>query len=90
MASGTIRIAREDVPWTPRAERALNVTVDEAKELGTPQSGDVEHLLLALLKEREAGAAQILANFGVDYEAARKEILAVLEDRRKGQESGNH
>lgn len=75
----------EAVPWTPRAEQILMSAHSEAGEmapsprLAPPRPVDVEHLLVALLKEREGVAAQILAGFGVDYEMALRETQAVLE-----------
>lgn len=37
-----------------------------------------EHLLLALLKQRDSEAATLLANYGITYEKARTEILQTL------------
>ena len=72
-----------EVPFTPRAKQILEVADNEAKEMKT-QFVDVEHLLLALLKDREGVAAQILAAFGVDYKTAMEETLAVLEGKTTG------
>ena len=66
-SGGTMTIAR--CPITPRAKQILEVAANEAKEMKT-QFIDVEHLLLALLKDKEGVAAQILAAFGVDYKTA--------------------
>jgi ATP-dependent Clp protease ATP-binding subunit ClpC len=72
-----------EVPFTPRAKQILEVAANEAKEMKT-QFVDVEHLLLALLKDKEGVAAQILAAFGVDYKTALEETLAVLEGKTTG------
>jgi len=72
-----------EVPFTPRAKQILEVAANEAKEMKT-QFVDVEHLLLALLKDKEGVAAQILAAFGVDYKTAMEETLAVLEGKTTG------
>lgn len=77
-SGGTMTIG--EVPFTPRAKQILEVAASEAKEMKT-QFVDVEHLLLALLKDKEGVAAQILAAFGVDYKAALEETLAVLEGK---------
>ena len=66
-SGGTMTIG--EVPFTPRAKQILEVAANEAKEMKT-QFVDVEHLLLALLKDKEGVAAQILAAFGVDYKTA--------------------
>ena len=80
-SGGTMTIG--EVPYTPRAKQILEVAANEAKEMKT-QFIDVEHLLLALLKDKEGVAAQILAAFGVDYKAAMEETLAVLEGKTTG------
>jgi len=80
-SGGTMTIG--EVPFTPRAKQILEVAASEAKEMKT-QFVDVEHLLLALLKDKEGVAAQILAAFGVDYKAALEETLAVLEGKSTG------
>ena len=81
-AGGTMTIG--EVPFTPRAKQILEVAANEAKEMKT-QFVDVEHLLLALLKDKEGVAAQILAAFGVDFKAAMEETVAVLEGKTSGQ-----
>ncbi|MFA6109215.1 MAG: ATP-dependent Clp protease ATP-binding subunit [Candidatus Latescibacterota bacterium] len=80
-SGGTMTIG--DVPFTPRAKQILEVAASEAKEMKT-QFVDVEHLLLALLKDKEGVAAQILAAFGVDYKSAYEEAVAVIEGKPSG------
>ena len=81
-SGGTMTIG--EVPFTPRAKQILEVAANEAKEMKT-QFVDVEHLLLALLKDKEGVAAQILDAFGVDYKTAMEETLAVIEGKSTGQ-----
>ena len=80
-SGGTMTIG--EVPFTPRAKQILEVAANEAKEMKI-QFVDIEHLLLALLKDKEGVAAQILAAFGVDYKTAWDETLAVLEGKTTG------
>jgi len=80
-SGGTMTIG--EVPFTPRAKQILEVAANEAKDMKT-QFVDVEHLLLALLKDKEGVAAQILAAFGVDYKTAMEETVAVLEGKTTG------
>jgi len=68
------------IPFTPRAKQTLEVAAGEAQEMGTKYIG-TEHLLLALLKDREGIAAQILASFGTDYEMVKEEVMSVLTGR---------
>ena len=81
-SGGTMTIG--EVPFTPRAKQILEVAANEAKEMKT-QFVDIEHLLLALLKDKEGVAAQILAAFGVDFKTAMEETVAVLEGKSSGQ-----
>ena len=80
-SGGTMTIG--EVPFTPRAKQILEVAANEAKEMKT-QFVDVEHLLLALLKDKEGVAAQILAAFGVDYKTAMEETQRFWRERRRG------
>ena len=80
-SGGTMTIG--EVSFTPRAKQILEVAANEAKEMKI-QFVDIEHLLLALLKDKEGVAAQILAAFGVDYKTACDETLAVLEGKTTG------
>lgn len=67
-------------PFTPRAHQILERAVDIARKMKSEYTG-TEHVLLALLKDREGIAAQILDAFGVTYKAAEAEILAILSGR---------
>ncbi|RLD17295.1 MAG: ATP-dependent Clp protease ATP-binding subunit ClpC [Caldiserica bacterium] len=63
-----------ELPFTPRAKRIMELAVSEAKELGQSFVG-TEHLLLAILKEEDSFAAQILQSFGVDYGTVKNLLL---------------
>ena len=80
-SGGTMTIG--EVPFTPRAKQILEVAANEAKEMKI-QFVDIEHLLLALLKDKEGVAAELLAACGVDYKTAWDETLAVLEGKTTG------
>ena len=67
----------DDAPFTPRAKLILEAAAHEARELEA-RFVDTEHLLLALLKDREAVSMQILAAFGVGYEQALEEVRGLL------------
>jgi len=62
-----------NIPLTKQAEKVLKITYLEAKLYKATQIG-TEHLLLSLLRDEENIAAQILAQFGVNYETVRKEL----------------
>ena len=72
-----------EVPFTPRAKQILEIAANEAKEMKS-QFVRTCHLLLALLKDKDGVAAQILAAFGVDHKTAKEEVIAVLQGRTAG------
>ena len=55
--------------FTDKARKVLVLAQEEARALHQPYVG-TEHVLLALLKEKEGLAAQALDHLGVTYEAA--------------------
>ena len=54
-----------ELPLTPRAKQRLDLAGEEAQTLGAAAGGP-GHLLLSLTREREGGAARVLAGLGVD------------------------
>ncbi|MDI6736413.1 MAG: ATP-dependent Clp protease ATP-binding subunit [bacterium] len=59
--------------FTERARRVLQLAQEEAKRLGHDYLG-TEHILLALVREGEGVAAEVLNSLGVSLEAIRIEI----------------
>ena len=66
-----------DLPYTSRAKKVLELAMSEARELNHSYVG-TEHLLLGLLREEKGIAAQVLADVGVNLDAARAETLRQL------------
>jgi hypothetical protein len=66
-----------DLPYTSRAKKVLELAMSEARELNHSYVG-TEHLLLGLIREEKGIAAQVLADAGVNLEAARAETLRLL------------
>ena len=58
------------IPFTPRAKRVLELSLEEARQLDRNYIG-TEHLLLGLIREGEGVAARVLENFGVDLSKVR-------------------
>ena len=54
-----------EIPFTPRAKRVLEFSLEEAQQLGHNYIG-TEHLLLGLIREGEGVAVRVLENLGVD------------------------
>ena len=65
------------LPFTPRAKKVLELSLEEASQLGHNYIG-TEHLLLGLIKENEGIAARVLTNLGVKLEEVREEVLEFL------------
>jgi ATP-dependent Clp protease ATP-binding subunit ClpA len=61
--------------FTPRAKKALELTLCEAQALGH-QHIDTEHVLLGLLAEGEGTAIQVLTALDVETSALRQALLA--------------
>src|SRR5215813_1381628 len=66
-----------NLPFTPRAKKVLELSLEEASQLGHNYIG-TEHLLLGLIKENEGIAAKVLTNLGVKLEDVREEVLEFL------------
>ena len=67
------------IPFTQRAKRVLELSLEEAHQLGHNYIG-TEHLLLRLIEEGEGVAARVLENLGVDFLDLKK---GVMSDFRK-------
>ncbi|AQK43357.1 hypothetical protein Zm00014a_002071 [Zea mays] len=57
-----------EIPFTPRAKRVLELSLEEARQLGHNYIGS-EHLLLGLLREGEGVAARVIRMVGESTEA---------------------
>ncbi len=60
--------------YTPRTKKIIELSLYEAKNLNHSYIG-TEHLLLALIRERESVAARVLLDIGVDLNALRKAVI---------------
>jgi ATP-dependent Clp protease ATP-binding subunit ClpC len=66
------------IPFTKRAERVLRVAAAEAERFKSTTIG-TEHLLLALLRDSEGVAAQVLQSFDIMYENVRDELENIMK-----------
>jgi Clp amino terminal domain, pathogenicity island component len=64
-------------PFTPRAKKVLALSEREARRLSHGYIG-TEHVLLALVREGEGLAAQILVKLGVDFAGLVEEIMRIM------------
>ena len=72
-----------ELPMTPPARDALGGALREAIELGETEAG-TEHVLLALLRERDSVAVRVLRDAGVDPRRLREAIAAAAAEDRPG------
>ena len=66
-----------EIPFTPRAKKVLELSIDEAR-LHNHNYVGTEHLLLALIREGEGVAARVLSDLGADHEVVKREVMKSL------------
>ena len=75
--TGPSMVTMGQLPFTPRAKKVLELSMEEASQLSHNYIG-TEHLLLGLIRENEGIAAQVMMNLGVKLEEVREEVLEFL------------
>ena len=73
-SGGTMTMGQ--LPLTARAKKTLEVSGQEARALKSKDI-DTEHILLALLKDEEGVASQVLSTYEIDYKEAYEELKNV-------------
>ena len=73
-----------EIPFTPRAKKVLELSWDEARQLGHNYIG-TEHLLLGLIREGEGIGTKVLENLGVDLNKCRSNVIKLLGETRTNQ-----
>lgn len=77
-----------DIPLTKRAEKILKMAYMEAEKYRSDVTG-TEHLLLALVREKEGVAAQVLLTFDITYDTVREELENILRGTPTTREGGH-
>jgi ATP-dependent Clp protease ATP-binding subunit ClpA len=77
------RVVLGEIGLTPRAKKAVELAIDEARRLNHHYIG-TEHLLLGLVREGEGIAGRVLEMLGVNLEKVRTQTIQVLS------QSGSH
>ena len=72
-----------EIPFTPRAKKVLELSVEESQMLGSDHIG-TEHILLGLIREEEGMAGKILANLGLNLDSVRDTVLNFIGDADSG------
>ena len=65
------------IPFTARAKKVLELSLREALQLGQNYIGS-EHILLALIREGDGVAAQVLVRLGADLIRVRRQVIQLL------------
>ena len=65
------------IQFTPRAKKALELSLRESLQLGHNCIG-TEHMLLGLLREGDGVAAQVLVRLGADLDRVRQQVIQLL------------
>ena len=77
---GAAIVSGEDIAFTPRAKKVLELAVEEARRFNHSYIG-TEHILLGLLKEGEGIAAKVLQDMKVDLGRIQAEVIRLLGDQ---------
>nr|QCI07856.1 Clp protease ATP binding subunit [Pleonosporium borreri] len=78
-----------EIPFTPRAKRVLELSLEEARQLGHNYIG-TEHLLMGLVREGEGVAARVLENLAVNITSIRAEVIQMLGDNTEAATNGSN
>ncbi len=77
-SGGTMTMGQ--LPLTARAKKTLEVSGQEARALKSKDI-DTEHLLLALLKDEEGVASQVLSTYEIDFKEAYEELKNIANGK---------
>merc|ERR1711933_558334 len=76
-----------EIPFTPRAKRVLEISLDEARQLGHNYIG-TEHILLGLLREGEGVAARVLETLRAEPAKIRNQVIRLVGDSQEAVGAG--
>ncbi|MGI6137553.1 MAG: ATP-dependent Clp protease ATP-binding subunit [Candidatus Hydrogenedentales bacterium] len=76
------QVVEEDITFTPRAKKVLELAVEEARRLNHNYIG-TEHILLGLLKEGEGIAAKVLQEEIPNITRLQDEVVRLLGDQTR-------
>ena len=62
-----------EIPFTPRAKRVLELSLEEARQLGHNYIG-TEHFILGIIKLKSSGAIKLLISLDINMQDLQKEI----------------
>merc|ERR1712159_874028 len=71
-----------EIPFTPRAKRVLEMSLEEARQLGHNYIG-TEHILLGLMREGEGVAGRVLETLGADPGEIRTQVIRIVGESQE-------
>lgn len=87
MHVGSASASSDDIAFTPRAKKVLELAVEEARRFNHSYIG-TEHILLGLLKEGEGIAAKVLQDMKIDLGRIQAEVIRLLGDQGRSGPGG--
>lgn len=75
------------VPFTPRAKKALELTMREAMQLGSNHIAP-EHILLGLIRAGEGPAAEVLIGLGATLDGVRQQLIGQRDPEEPAKQPG--
>jgi len=80
MSPSSARVSSDDISFTPRAKKVLELAVEEARRFNHNYIG-TEHILLGLLREGEGIAAKVLQDMKIDLGRTHTEVMRLLGEQ---------
>lgn len=74
-----------EIPFTPRAKKVLELSVEESQLLNSDYIG-TEHILLGLIREEEGMAGKILSNLGLNLPLVRETVINFVGEGKASDE----
>ena len=78
MPSRGAALAPNEITLTPRAQRVLDISIDESRQRGRPSTAS-EDLLLALVNEGEHFSKELLRALDIEADAVRKKMAELVD-----------
>ncbi len=73
-------VVKVEMPFTDDAKRLLELSWEEAKNLGHDYIG-TEHLMLAILRQENSVAYKVMQELGVNFEKLEERAMQLIADR---------
>jgi hypothetical protein len=75
------QVPSQHIPFTPRSKKVLELSLRESLQLRQDYIG-TEHILLALTREGDGVAAQVLVKLGADLNRVRQQVIELLSGQQ--------